>query len=1006
MAETGQSELQMVAKFLEWGAAMGITDDWRQGAAMGMMDDWRQGAASRRLHPEREAGDWSANRRAGNRKAYSSPSPADVGQKKSLDIVGRAHVDTERLTHDGSKIEGEGVPLRRLAKEGKREPCVSRMRKDNGEQTKQKEEEALAATSGERQERNLRISSVTGPSGWVPGAESGSGSELGSASPSGAGSGPLHPRGRRKSCIGVKLRIQDFGESGGGRGLAAVRSLRRGELILHVPESVLLSSRTAHRDSVVGPILASAASKLSSHQVLVIHLLHEVSKGKSSTWHIYLSCLPREHHALRHFSPAEAEALQVSSRTLYVPWDEAGALCPVGDLFNYAPPTEQLRDCGRGREETAMAEEDTWSSRDRLTDGGFSVENNAYQFFAREDYAEGEQVYLCYGEHENLDLLEHYGFLLEHNPNDAVRVNLTQQKRGEESAVDSLFLQLPPGHTEGFSDGTGKICLTSDGLPSFSLLRGLRLAHAGRALRKERGHLAASGLPLTPENERAVYTWLRKKCASLLAGLPTSLARDKALWARHCMHREQEVRQQSCGDMLPGITEQSVKSSSRIGSASTQQGTGFTTQLEQLPGGNRISGWESCVMGDHLAPSSDNRHDMSAVPSTVSMSESRQDGRTCGSKVDKFGAVGCGEGAEPCNRPDFCMCQIARGCGISVSSSALGSREEEMNAGGGSCEGGCPVSGRQSAGPDKASVDCNALPDCCSAPQEMQGCSEAPSSEGNAHENGYVGDGKGCVKDDWKSEACSHASSFAVWSVRERLALQWRMGYKRIVHRALATVGELIQRSQEQAALEGGGLSLSAWVASRSQILLDIIWEIEELEEMLVSGLHSSLDWRQVEADLVVCKAHRSCEMDAGRPLMLDGASPVTFAATDRTVLAACTSFPIMNATDMFSFNNRSNNNDFIDNHYCYITNVGSISTNCTCYNYHYFTSTTSHTGIDSPVEGAEAARLARATPVLVGMLLGWPRTGIGWLIGVGLIRGDRSSGWQFSAFCLLLLLF
>ena len=28
----------------------------------------------------------------------------------------------------------------------------------------------------------------------------------------------------------------------------------------------------------------------------------------------------------------------VSSRTVHVPFDAAGALCPVGDMFNYAPP--------------------------------------------------------------------------------------------------------------------------------------------------------------------------------------------------------------------------------------------------------------------------------------------------------------------------------------------------------------------------------------------------------------------------------------------------------------------------------------------------------------------------------------------------------------------------------------------------------------------------------------------------------------------------------------------
>jgi histone-lysine N-methyltransferase SETD3 len=28
----------------------------------------------------------------------------------------------------------------------------------------------------------------------------------------------------------------------------------------------------------------------------------------------------------------------VGSRTVFVPFDAAGALCPLGDLFNYAPP--------------------------------------------------------------------------------------------------------------------------------------------------------------------------------------------------------------------------------------------------------------------------------------------------------------------------------------------------------------------------------------------------------------------------------------------------------------------------------------------------------------------------------------------------------------------------------------------------------------------------------------------------------------------------------------------
>lgn len=46
-------------------------------------------------------------------------------------------------------------------------------------------------------------------------------------------------------------------------------------------------------------------------QVLILHLLHEVSKGTASFWHPYLLALPREHHTLALFSPSQVLQLQV-----------------------------------------------------------------------------------------------------------------------------------------------------------------------------------------------------------------------------------------------------------------------------------------------------------------------------------------------------------------------------------------------------------------------------------------------------------------------------------------------------------------------------------------------------------------------------------------------------------------------------------------------------------------------------------------------------------------------
>nr|CAD1818867.1 unnamed protein product [Ananas comosus var. bracteatus] len=84
----------------------------------------------------------------------------------------------------------------------------------------------------------------------------------------------------------------------------------------------------------------------------------------------------------------------VSSRTLHIPWDSAGCLCPVGDLFNYAAPDDEAID----------------NFNLRLMDGGYEEDTASYCFYARKKYEQGEQVLLGYGTYTNLELLEHYGF--------------------------------------------------------------------------------------------------------------------------------------------------------------------------------------------------------------------------------------------------------------------------------------------------------------------------------------------------------------------------------------------------------------------------------------------------------------------------------------------------------------------------------------------------------------------------------------------------------------------
>lgn len=90
---------------------------------------------------------------------------------------------------------------------------------------------------------------------------------------------------------------------------------------------------------------------------------------------------------------------------MHIPWDEAGCLCPVGDLFNYAAPGEEL---GESEDLSTQGNASCMSTSSccvtdkpvaghcddsvRLTDGGYEKDFGSYCFYARKSYRKGEQV--------------------------------------------------------------------------------------------------------------------------------------------------------------------------------------------------------------------------------------------------------------------------------------------------------------------------------------------------------------------------------------------------------------------------------------------------------------------------------------------------------------------------------------------------------------------------------------------------------------------------------------
>ena len=121
------------------------------------------------------------------------------------------------------------------------------------------------------------------------------------------------------------------------------------------------------------------------------------------------------------------------------------------------------------------------------------------------------QVLLGYGTYTNLELLEHYGFLLSENPN------------------EETFIQLD---VDIFSLGTwprDSLYINQNGQPSFTLLCALRLWATSANRRKAVSHQIYSGSMLSTENEMEIMKWLISKCEGTLQQLPTPVEFDESL---------------------------------------------------------------------------------------------------------------------------------------------------------------------------------------------------------------------------------------------------------------------------------------------------------------------------------------------------------------------------------------------------------------------------------------------------------------------------------------------
>jgi len=216
----------------------------------------------------------------------------------------------------------------------------------------------------------------------------------------------------------------------------------------------------------------------------------------------------------------------VSSRAVSVPFHGAGALCPVGDMFNYAPhdPPSLIRVVGaptfgvRSEDDDEDDEPGIVGSEEREPvpgDGAYDEVTRSFSFrssvqpLGRRGCLPGEEIFVCYGEYSNLELLDFYGFLLEPdvNPQDCYTLDVCV----DDSERSTMPLKVFVG---GFD---------------WNDLAEIRIRSALTKVRKNEKYLrdvARQGGALGAEEEFAVFDAIRKAAGETLMSFPTTAKQD------------------------------------------------------------------------------------------------------------------------------------------------------------------------------------------------------------------------------------------------------------------------------------------------------------------------------------------------------------------------------------------------------------------------------------------------------------------------------------------------
>ncbi|XP_022648747.1 SET domain-containing protein 4-like isoform X2 [Varroa jacobsoni] len=231
-------------------------------------------------------------------------------------------------------------------------------------------------------------------------------------------------KGFRPSKCNLRLAV-----TSSGRGMVCQNAVQPGDIIISLPESLLIT------ESKVRASIPNLPNTFSIEEILTAFIIAETRLGSYSTWQPYISSLPAEFNSLftykqldklprglqlafdrwcttalrswrnlsKYFQAVKADDVSeseflwswcvVNTRCIYVE-GHGGVLAPFLDMLNHHW---------------------TASVNTQFKEGHFVIISNSR-------YEPGEEVFISYGNYDNRTLLQNYGFVLDDNPNDCVPI--------------------------------------------------------------------------------------------------------------------------------------------------------------------------------------------------------------------------------------------------------------------------------------------------------------------------------------------------------------------------------------------------------------------------------------------------------------------------------------------------------------------------------------------------------------------------------------------------------